>query len=113
MKDLKEISKMLQDHERRLAALEGKKKVGSPQKEKSWYKPGSTIEKIIDLIYAKFFNRPRTISDIISELKAKDYHLKSSDLTLPLRKIVRKGLLTKTKKHADGTVSKNWLYVKV
>lgn len=113
MKNLKEISKMLQDHERRLTALEGKRHSSSPGKEKSWYKPGSTIEKIVGLISGKFFNKPRTISDIISELKTKDYHLKSSDLILPLRKIVRKGLLKKTKKHADGTVSKNWLYVKV
>jgi len=113
MKDLKEINKILHDHERRLTALEGKKMTGKPQKGQSWYKSGSTIEKVVTLISDKFFNEPRTIGDIVSELKTKDFHLKASDLTFPLRKIVRKGLLRKTKKYADGSASKKWLYVKV
>lgn len=113
MKSLKEINNILQDHERRLAILEGKKRVDNTKKEQFWYEPGSTIEKIANLISENFFNEPRTIGDITSELKTKDFHLKASDLTLPLRKVVRKGLLRKTKKCADGTLSKKWLYAKV
>lgn len=113
MKNLKEINKIIQNHELRLIALEGKKKTTIIRKEESWYKSGSTIEKVVNLISEKFFNEPRTIGDIVSELKIKDFHLKASDLTLPLRKIVRKELLKKTKKYADGSVSKKWLYVKV
>lgn len=113
MKDLKEINKILQDHESRLSMLEGMKKSDNIPKGQAWYKHGSTIEKVVNLISEKFFNEPRTIGDIISELKSKDFHLKASDLTLPLRKIVRKGLLKKTNKSADGSASKNWLYVKV
>jgi len=113
MKNLKEINKIIQNHELRLTVLEGKKKTTSIRKEESWYKSGSTIEKVVNLISEKFFNEPRTIGDTVSELKTKDFHLKASDLTLPLRKIVRKGLLKKTKKYADGSVSKKWLYVKV
>ena len=113
MKSLEEISKILQDHERRIASLEGNKRNGNSKGKLLWYKPGSTIEKIVSLISTRFFNDPRTIGDVISELKTKDYHLKSSDLTLPLRRIVRRGLLKKTKKYADGTISKSWLYVKV
>ena len=78
----------------------------------SWYKKGSTIEKIIILINEGFFNKNKTIGDIIEALKAKDYHLKQPDLTLPLRKIVRKGLLKRTKDLPDGTKSKLWTYVK-
>lgn len=112
MRSLKEIDKILQDHEDRLANLEGKNKTNIKKKDKDWYKAGSTIEKIVGLIANKFFNEPRTIGDIISELKTRDFHLKASDLTLPLRKIVRKGLLRKTKKYRDGSSSKKWLYIK-
>jgi uncharacterized protein (UPF0335 family) len=107
------IFKILQDHEKRLAALEGKKFAKTKEKAKTWYKQGSTIEKIILLIEEGFFNIPHTIKEIIAELKTKDYHMKASDLTLPLRKIVRKGLLKKIKRNADGSPSKNWLYMKV
>jgi aspartyl/asparaginyl beta-hydroxylase (cupin superfamily) len=112
MKGLEEISKILHNHENRLRALEG----GQPKRKKishsDWYKPGSTIEKIISLINTGFFNSPRLLTDIINKLKTKDFHFKSSDLTLPLRKIVRKGLLTKSKKRLDGTVSSKWMYIK-
>jgi hypothetical protein len=108
-KELSEIVRTLQNHEKRIAKLEGKKIVKSGQK--TWYKPGTTIEKIILLAKGRFFKDPRAISEIISELKTKDYHLKASDLTLPLRKIVRKGILNRTKKNGDGSPSKRWLYV--
>lgn len=108
-----EIKKILENHEKRIFALEGKKSVKTESKVKTWYNKGSTIEKIVSLIKGGFFNEPHSISEIISELKTKDYHLKASDLTLPLRRIVRKGLLKRTKINADGSPSKNWLYVKV
>ncbi len=110
MKDLKEINKILQDHEHRLVRLENKKKI--LDKEVSWYKPGSTIDKLVKLISEGFFNRPKSIKEIISGLKERDFHLSASDLTLPLRKVVRKGLLKKTKQLSDGAVSKKWLYKK-
>jgi hypothetical protein len=78
--------------------------------EEEWYKQGSTIDKILKLDKEHFFNTPKTISEIIKELKSKDYHLKASDLTLPLRKIVRKNILKKTKENQDGSESKNWMY---
>ena len=114
-----ELQKIINNHETRIANLE--RESNSPKEVKSevtpkkneWYKPGSTIDKVLNLVQENFFNEHRTISDIIVALKAKDYHLKSTDLTLPLRKIVRKGILQKTQKKADGTESKNWLYIKV
>ncbi|MDE1818704.1 MAG: hypothetical protein KGI19_08895 [Thaumarchaeota archaeon] len=76
------------------------------------YKKGSTTEKIIALIDEKFFDQNRTVGDIIEKLKSKDYHFKSSELTMSLRTIVRKELLKKTKDLPDGTKSKQWTYVK-
>lgn len=110
---IKRIERLLKDHEKRISVLEKKKVSKTTSKTKTWYRPGSTIEKIVTLIEEGFFNKPKSLSAIISKLKTKDYHLKASDLTLPLRKIVREGLLRKTKEMPDGTVSKKWLYVKI
>lgn len=110
-----EIKKEFDEIKRRLNALEGKtKKVikKSTKGNNGWYKKGSTIHKILGLDEEKFFKDPKTISEIIQEFKSKDYHLKASDLTLPLRKIVRKGILKKAKKNKDGSESKNWRYIK-
>lgn len=112
-KELSKLLKIVDNHEQRIRALEGNKEIKLREKTKSWFKPGSTIEKIVLLIEGGFFKIPNGISEIIAELKTKDYHLKAADLTLPLRKIVRKGLLERTKKRADGSTSKIWLYVKV
>jgi hypothetical protein len=111
-KDLNKIIRLLQDHENRIAKLENKNTVRATPPTKEWYQPESTIGKIILLIEEGFFKAPRTISEIIAELKTKDYHLKTSGLTLPLRKIVRKKILKRTKTNADGSLSKKWLYVK-
>lgn len=111
-KGVSKFFKILENHEQRICALEGKREIKLKNKAKTWYKSGSTIEKIVLLIDDGFFNIPHTITEIILELKTKDYHLKASDLTLPLRRIVRKELLKRTKKGTDGSISNTWLYVK-
>lgn len=109
-----DVKKRFEAIEKRLDLLEGKKTFVKKQREKdnTWYKNGSTIHKIITLIDEGFFDTPKTISEIVKELKSKDYHLKAPDLTLPLRKIVRKNILVRTKKNSDGSESKNWMYAK-
>ena len=110
--DLNELLKIIKNHEQRICALEGKKQLPKINVEKTWYRPGSTSEKLVNLTGEGFFKTPRSISEIIAKLKTRDIHLKASDLTLPLRNVVRKGLLEKTKKKSDGSSSKTWLYVK-
>jgi len=73
---------------------------------------GSTSNKILDLIKDGFFDKNRTISDIVNELETHDYHFKSTDLTLPLRTLVRSKMLKKTKELPDKTLSKLWTYIK-
>lgn len=110
-----EIKNRFEAIEKRLDVLEGKKALRTKEqkdKDVNWYKKGSTIHKIIILLDDGFFDKPKTISEIVEELKSKDYHLKASDLTFPLRRIVRKNLLTRTKKNSDGSENKNWMYVK-
>lgn len=89
----------------------GKKKKIQTKNVSKWYKEGSTIEKIVQLIENGFFTNSKSIAEIIDELKSKDYHFKSSDLTLPLRNIVRKGLLKRTKDLPSDNKSKKWLYI--
>ncbi len=109
---LDEILAVLQEHEKRISILEGKKTKATPLTDVG-FKPGSTADKIMSLIGEGFFDQPRTIGEMISEFKAKDYHFKASDLTLPLRKLVHGGLLKRSKINADGSPSANWLFVKV
>jgi len=82
------------------------------KEESTEFRPGTTAEKILNLIEEGFFDKNRTISDIVNQLKSRDYHYKSTDLTLPLRRIVRKQNLKKTKELPDGKKSKQWTYVK-
>ena len=76
------------------------------------FRPGTTADKIINLFEEGFFDRNKTISDIVDQLKSKDYHYKSTDLTLPLRRVVRSGMLKKTKDLSDGSKSSQWTYIK-
>lgn len=80
--------------------------------QKKWYQKGSTTEKLLQLLDEGFFDENRTINDIIKHFKTKDYHFKPGDLTLPLRTIVRREILTKTKELTDGTKSRHWTYIK-
>ncbi|MDE2590909.1 MAG: hypothetical protein KGL95_14735 [Patescibacteria group bacterium] len=79
--------------------------------QKHWYRTGSTTEKLSNLIEDGFFDENRTIKDIITKLKSQDYHFEPKDLTLPLRTIVRKGHLKRTKELQNGIKSKKWTYL--
>jgi len=106
-----EITRRFEAIEKRLDLIEGTPmKDVSTKAEKKWYKKGSTIHKILLLVEEDFFDNPKTIAKTINEFQSKDYHLKASDLTLPLRKIVRKGILKKTKTNKDNSLSKKWMY---
>ena len=110
----KQIRKILNDHERRITILESKEPASTYKKIKSKkltneYRKGSTAEKILSL--GNFFNQPKTVKEILDKLKEKDYHFKASDITLPLRNIVRNDSLKKTKTLNDGTKLKKWVYV--
>ena len=88
-----------------------KKSINTSTKKGS-IKKESTGDKITELIAEGYFDTNRTISDIVIGLKTYDYHFKSSDLTLPLRGLVRGKFLKKTKNLPDGTKSEHWTYVR-
>lgn len=111
--DLSEIRATLREHEKRITALESRKASKRKRETKSWYRPGSTVHKVVNFVEVGFFDHPRSLKEIVSELKTRDYHFNSSDLTLPLRRIVHKQILKRTKINADGSPSKHWLFVRV
>jgi hypothetical protein len=112
-----EIRKRFEENERRLEGLETKLygTAKSPVKEatstkaesKAWYKPEGTVAKLVGLRSEKFFDEPKTLNDVATKFKAKDYHFKLSDLTLPIRQLVRHGLLRREKKGGK------WAYVTI
>ncbi len=75
-------------------------------------KSGSIAGNLNQLIEDGYFDQNRTIRDMIDELKSKDVHYEPSDLTRPLRTLVRGRHLKKTKNLPDGTKSKKWTYIK-
>lgn len=95
------------------SALTHQKRATKASSVTSWYQKDSTIEKIWSLNEDSFFDQPKTIKEIVGKLIEKDYHFKASDLTLPLRNIVRNGKLKKTEDLPNGQKSKKWMYVKV
>ncbi len=106
------IQIILRDHEKRIASLERKSAPLIRQEEETWYRQDSTIAKLMALRQRGFFDTPRSLRAIITEFDMRDLRFKPSDLTLPLRKIVRKGFLRKTRHAADGQPSKSWLFVR-
>lgn len=77
----------------------------------SGLKKGSVADNLNQLIEDEYFDQNRTIRDMIDELKSKDIHYEPSDLTRPLRTLVRSGRLKKTKNLPDGTKSGRWTYI--
>ena len=88
-----------------------KKSITTPPKKRKIRKD-TTGDKISQLISDGYFDTNRTISDIVEGLKTYDYHFKSTSLTSPLRVLVRKKALKKTKNLSDGSKSARWTYVK-
>lgn len=111
-----EIRQRFEKNEKRIAGLEAKlygttkdvKNVPSTRVGgKTWYKADGTPAKLVGLVEEKFFDSPKTLNEVVVQFEAKDYHFKLSDLTLPVRQLVRHGLLRREKK------GKQWAYIKV
>lgn len=66
-----DIKKILDNHERRILALENKlKKEKTPEKNKNYKGLAGGIRLLIS---NGFFNQPKTLSEILSELKREGY----------------------------------------
>jgi hypothetical protein len=72
---------------------------------------GSTADRILELKKRHFFDNPKTVKEVMEELKRMDFHYKPADLTDPLRRLVRKEELERTKELTGGTKSKKLMWV--
>lgn len=99
----KEIQKILEHHERRIARLEGILKEKPVRKLVSRKK--SILDLLIELKREGFFKQPRYLRDIVDKLASRGYHYQSSSLTEPLRRAVRNRVLGRIKK------KRKWAYV--
>lgn len=100
-----EIKKKLENHEKRISALEKiiKKKPKITLSEKK-----GTEDWIIELKDEGFFNEEKTISQIRDALHAKGRIVKITDLPPYLLKLVRNNVLKRVQKVIGK--KKNWVY---
>ena len=103
IKEIVEIKKTLENHEKRIKNLEnllmsGKKKAVSSRK--------SIIDHLDYLKSDGFFNEPRTLKEIVDRIAQESYHYPQTSLTDPLKRAVRQQMLGRIKK--DG----KWAYCK-
>lgn len=61
------------------------------------YKFSGLTEKIYELIKEGFFDKPRTISDLQKKLKDRTINKPTTSLMVPLRLLITKDLLDRTK----------------
>lgn len=71
---------------------------------------GSIANLILTLKARSFFRQPKLMRELIEELKSMDYHFKASNLTDPLRRLVRNGALRKVKGDKVGRNTRKWAY---
>jgi len=100
----KEIKKILQNHEKRIAALEEILR----EKPKRFREKKSTEDLIVELKSEGFFKEERTISQIRDALHAKARIVKLTDLPPYLLKLVRDNALKRKRKLIRKR--KTWVY---
>lgn len=102
---VEEIRKVLEDHERRISALEEHTKK-KPQTNLPLKK--STEDLLVELKGEGFFNEDRPISQIREALHEKGRIVKITDLPPYLLKLVRNDTLKRTRKTIGKR--KTWVY---
>ena len=110
LKDALNIYKENEKEIRQVLKLSGNNKDRDRDIEKQTKHKKTTADLLLDLKKRDFFNEPRAGVQIIEELKSMDLHFKLADLTFPLRKLVRRGELKRTKDLPGGGKSKLWMW---
>ena len=110
LKDALNIYKENEKEIRQVLKLSGNNKDRDRDIEKQTKHKKTTADLLLDLKKRDFFNEPRAGVQIIEELKSMDLHFKIGDLTFPLRKLIRRGELKRTKDLPGGGKSKLWMW---
>jgi septation ring formation regulator EzrA len=91
------LQKVLEDHEKRISVLEKQSsKIKRRVKKKG-------LRDIIDsLISQKYFKQKRTIKDVANELTKRGYNVHTTDISGPLRDLVRSDKLKREKEKVEN-----------
>jgi len=95
MKNLKEINKILQDHERRISTLE--KLGGKTQKSKSKGNKQSLSDHLIELLGKGFFTQPKTVDETHAKL-TRTYPCELNRVAVALVRLSKRKQLRKASK---------------
>ncbi len=107
MKDLKEISKVLQDHERRISALE--KPTGKVKKTIVKSSKQSLSDHIIELRDDGFFSQPKTAEETHTKFSGK-YHCELDRVAMALLRLAKRKELRKASKTANNKKYKAYVW---
>ena len=99
--ELKKIRNILEKHDKRISAIEGIKKEKPPTKTTKEGAYGYLLEMKDD----GFFSTPKTLKEIIQELARLGHYYKSTSITNPLQRLIRKKKLGRIGKKGK------WQYV--
>lgn len=99
----KDVEKKLENIEKMLKVLTKQPELIKNHKTTEVKKSGKKGPKyqIEELINEDFFVNPKSMRNILNELKNKTFHYKPQDLTLPLRNLVREKKLRRVEQKND------------
>jgi hypothetical protein len=94
---INDIQKILEDHEKRILVLEKQ-----PSKIKRQVEKKGLRDIIDNLINQKYFKQKRTIKDVANELAKKGYNVHTTNISGPLRDLVRSDKLKREKEKVEN-----------
>jgi hypothetical protein len=109
VKKIYELSSSILDDFGKVAKIERKGKKTKAHGIKRWKKRGIT-NKLNNLISGNFFDQPKTINDVKNKLHQLGLIVKSTDLSAPLLKLIKKEVLDRDKKVINK--KELWVYKK-
>lgn len=107
MKDLKEINKILKDHERRIAALE--KLTGNSKRPTIKGTTQSLSDHILELRDNGFFSQQKNAEETYEKLKSK-YHCELDRVAMALLRLAKRKKLRKASKTVNGKKYKAYVW---
>lgn len=103
---MEKIMKILASHEKRLSKLEGKPVRGDPAGRTKPAVNPTIIDLVKEMKSENFFDKPRSLAEIVRELARKGHKHRPQSLSGPLIRAVRRKIIRRT-----GAEHK-WRYVK-
>ncbi|MCH8915776.1 MAG: hypothetical protein IIA82_08055 [Thaumarchaeota archaeon] len=88
MSDIDDINKVLQKHEKRISDLEKKLQVTSKLR-RHYTKKISAMILLTEMKKSRFFDKPKSLSEIIKEMGRRGHNYKRTSLTQTIQRAIR------------------------